>query len=266
MKKNHSEKLQEFTEKLKNMPEIKGVYYDGSTAEQSWDIYSDIDIGIFVKDKDYKKILNKIQKLLSWWGEIKLYNTGDFGEHYAFVGNDYFKVEIGVNKQSELKPSYEFKNIKIAFDKTGYLTKIYKKSKKISKSKLNHKEFVNFFLNTRSNFIYSARHYARGQRLSGASEIGSIGGRLFYYLGKIKGMEGWESLRNAENHLTKKEWNFLKISSIKSLEKKEIKRAIKANWKYMKYLENLYEKNSGKKLNLKCNDKEILNIINKTIK
>jgi len=68
---NHEEKLQEYVEELKKIPEIIAVCYTGSTARQSWDEYSDLDIDIVVEDKDYDKICKKIPELLKWWGPIK---------------------------------------------------------------------------------------------------------------------------------------------------------------------------------------------------
>ena len=267
MKVDYSKQLEEFTEKLKKIPEILAVFYTGSTAKKSWDEYSDIDIDIVVKDKDYKKIVKRLPKLLNMWGKVNLCNHyKGINETYAFIGKDYTKVEIDPIKKSDLKPRWELQDVRIAFDKDGTATRVLKQSHKEKRPNLNHEEFVHLFLDTRSNFLYVVRHYARGQKLSGASELGSIGGELFYYLGKIKGMEGYENIRTAEKHLTKKEWNFLKISSCKSLKKAEVKRALKANWEYMKYLERLYEKASGRKLNLKCNDREILKVLEKTLK
>lgn len=266
MKVDYSEQLEEFTEKLKKIPEILAVFYNGSTATKKWDEFSDIDVCILVNDNNYEKIVKKLPELLSMWGKINLCNHyQNYDETYAFIGKDYTKIEIEPFKESDLnKGNMHLKNIRIAFDKNGNLTHAFDKFKD-KKQDLEHKEMVWFFLDTRSNFIYSARHYARGQKLSGASEIGNIGGQLFYYLGKIKGMEGHINIRTAEKHLTKKEWNFLKISSCKSLKKSEVKRAIKANWEYMKYLEKMYEQKTKRKLNLQCNDKEILTIINKTL-
>jgi predicted nucleotidyltransferase len=266
MKLDYLKQLEEFTKKLRKIPEILAVVYTGSTAKESWDEYSDIDIDIIVKDKDYNGIVKRLPKLLSMWGKVKLCNHyKGCNETYAFISKDYTKVEIDPIKKSDLKPRWEFKDIRIAFDKDGTITKVFKQSQKEKRPKLDHKEFVHLFLDTRSNLLYVVRHYARGQKLSGASELGGIGGELFYHLGKLKGMEGYENIRTAERHLTKKEWNFLKISSCKSLKKLEVKRAIRANWNYMKYLERLYEKTTKRKLNLKCNDKEILRIINKTL-
>jgi predicted nucleotidyltransferase len=266
MNKDYSEKLEKFTLKLRKIPEILAVYYTGSTAKKSWDEFSDIDIDIVIDDKDYDRIIKQLPDFLSIWGKIKLCNNYiGMDEVYAYIDKDYTKVEINPLKLSELKPKWELKNIRIAYDNEGTLTKVFEKSKNETRPQLDHNEIVHFFLHCRNSFFYAARHYARGQKLSGVSEIGNIGGQFFYYLGKIKGMEGYESIRTAEKHLTKKEWNYLKISRCRSLKKFEVKRAIKANWEYMKYLENRYEKLTKRKLNLKCNDKEILANINKTI-
>ena len=266
MKADYSKKLDEFTEKLKQIPEILSVFYTGSTAKKSWDKYSDVDINIVVEDKNYKKIVKQLPKLLSMWGKVNLCNHyKGHDETYSFVGKDYTKVEIDPIRKSELKPRWELKDIRIAFDKGGTLTRILKKSHKEKRPKLNHKEFVHLFIDTRSNFLYVVRHYARGQKLSGTDELRRISRELFYYLGKIKGMEGYENIRTAEKHLTEKEWNFLRATDCKSLKKSEVKRALRSNWEYMKYLEELYEKTTTTKLNLKCNDKEILKILERTL-
>ena len=267
MKKDYSKQLDEFTEKLKKIPGIIGIYYTGSTAKKTWDEYSDIDVDIVVKDKDYDKIVKQLPKLLSMWGHIKLINNyKDSDQTYAFIGDGYLKVEIDPIKKSNFKPEWRLKNIRVAYDEGGIIKTVFKKSQKEKRPKLNHKEFIHFFLDVRSNFLYAVNHYMRGEKLAGASELGNVGGMLFYYLGKIKGMEGYEHIRAAEEHLTKKEWNFLKISSCKSLKKQEFKRALKANWEYMKYLEKQYEKKTKRKLKLKCNDKEILKIIEKRLR
>lgn len=264
---DYSKRLNEFTDKLKANPKIIAVYFTGSTSKQSWDEYSDIDIDIVVEDKDYRQFLKEIPKLLSFWGKIKFYNNyKDYDETYAFVGKEYLKVEIDPINKSGLKPSWIYKDAKIAFDKEGTLTKVFKKSQKEKRPLLNHKELAHFFLDTRNNFIYSVRHYARGQKLSGAGELRRISGDLFYYLGKIKGMEGYENIRNAEKHLTNKEMDFVKDSELKSLNKKEVIKIIRVEWKYMKYLEKLYEKTSKRKLNFKCDDKEIFNLLIKILK
>ena len=125
---------------------------------------------------------------------------------------------------------------------------------------------MRLFLDLRNTFIYAVRHYARGKKLSAIAELGNIGGQLFVYLGKIKGLEDWEHIRIADEILTKKEWDFLKTTRCKSLNKLEFKRTLKTTWQYMKYIEGLYEKTHKKKIKLESHDKEILNLIEDTLK
>lgn len=265
-KEDIDKKVIEFTKKLEKNPKIIAVSYSGSTATKTWDKYSDVDIDAYVEDKDYDWLVKELPKLLSMWGKVKFHNNyPGIDERYAFIGEDYFKFEIEPYKKSLVKPGPYYKNIRIGFDKEGTLTKVHKESKKIKDAKLNHKEFVNFFLDARSNFLYVVRQYAKGQKLSGASELGSIGGMLFYYLGKLKGMEGWINLRLAERHLTKKEWDFVNNSRCYSLKKSELKRCLKVTSEYMHYIEKFYEKTSKRKLNLSVNDKELFMVVNKIL-
>jgi len=262
MNPDYSKKLKEFEEHLKKIPEIIAVKYTGSTATQKWDKYSDIDIDIIVKDKDYNKIVKKLLRLLSWWGKVKFHNHyRDYVEEYVYIGKDYLKVEIDPIKQSDLKPSLELKNIRIGFDKTGDLIKVYKKSQKIKK-KISHKAIINELLQERDNQLYIARHFMRGQKFSAYSEVDTIRWDLFRILSKIKEMNDYDLIRSAEKNLTEKEKQMWERSKLKKETKEDLKRALRENWDFMKYVEKLYEKKTKKKLNLKCNDKEILKKVN----
>ncbi|MFH1307384.1 MAG: nucleotidyltransferase domain-containing protein [archaeon] len=266
MKVDYTKKLEEFIKKLKEIPEILAVFYTGSTARKSWDKYSDIDIDVVVRDKNYEKIVNKLPKILSMWGEIRLTNYyKGCDENYAFIDKEYTKVEIDPIKISNLKSDLKFKDITIEFDKEGTLKKVHKKSQKLKRSKINIKEFNHILLDTRSNFLYIARHYARGQKFSGVEEITRIRWDLFFLLSKLKGLEGYELIRDAEKLLSKREWILWMDSHCKNYEKNELIRAIKSNWNFMKYIEREYERLTKTKLRLKCNDDEILEVINKTL-
>ena len=257
---DHSEKLKEFTEYLKTIPEIIGIGYFGSTATGLWDKYSDLDIDIVTKDKDYSKIVKMIPKLMEFWGEVKFWNPYEtWDETYAFVGEDYFKVEIEPIKISYFKkPHFDIKRIKIVYDPTGKVAKGKKISQKLKKVHLDEKYFRWCLLDTRSNFFYIVRHYARGQKFHGTEEMKTIKGDLFKLLARLKGVEDYELMRESEKLFTKKELDMWKDAWCNSYEKRELKRSIKANWQLMKYVETKYEKISGKKLKLGTNDKEIL--------
>jgi predicted nucleotidyltransferase len=262
MKPDYSQKLEEFENYLKEIPEIIAVYYTGSTASKRWDKYSDIDIDIVVKDKDYDNIKKMLPKLLSWWGEIKLCsNYVGYDEVFVLVNENYLKVEIDPIKESSLKPDSETRKIRIAYDRSGLLTKVYKESLAIKVFNINDKEFINRLLLARDYQFYIARHFMRGQRFSAYSEVTTIRWDLFYLLATAKGLKDFELLRYAEKNLTDKEKGIWESTQLKKETKAELIRVLNANWDFMNYIEKEYEKKTKKKLDLKCDDKEILNRI-----
>jgi predicted nucleotidyltransferase len=261
----HKEKLAKFIEHVKNIPEIIAVCYVGSTASETWDKYSDLDILLVVKDKDYRKVRRMQPKLFEFFGKIKFQDcfpkTDD--EFWAFVGDDYFSVDMDILKKSKLRVGYEFKKARIVFDRDGKLTECCRRARTIHFCRRTLPETKSFLLNIRSNFIGVAGNFMRNRKLYAVSEIDNISAELFGFMAEVKKVAPFELLRQEEK-LSAQEKIFMGESRYKSRDMSEVKRALFANWKYMKYLENEYEKRDGRKLNLKCNDKEILDIINKT--
>jgi predicted nucleotidyltransferase len=262
-KQKFEEKLNEITEKLQKIPEIIGIFYTGSTATQNWSKYSDLDIDIVVRDKDYKRIIKKLPIMMANFGKLKLCNHYQgIDETYGFYDKDYFKLDLCPIKESDLR-LYKNEKKKIVFDKEDKIKKLMGNTFK-KKHKIDKKEIVHLLLDTRSNFLYIVRHYAKGKKYSGVSEITGITEDLFYLLAKIKGLEVYELKRNYESVLNAKEKKLVENCNFHSFDKKELKRAIMACWKLMKYIEVRYENKYGK-LNLKCNDEEILRIIDKPL-
>jgi len=257
--KKLDQKLKQFTEKLKKIPEIIAVYYAGSLGGGTMDKYSDLDIDIVVKDKDYKKITKKIKKLSSFFGEIKLYYP-----FAAYVENDYLKVELEPIKKSSLKPDFFLKHVKIIFDREGTLTKLYKKAQR-AKIKINHGNTVDTFKTLIDDQIYTARHTARGWKFDAMEEANWHSKELFLLLARLKGYDQW-GLRRAEEILSKNELKMFKNTVCTSPKTQNIKKSMKANWKFMKYVKDQYEKKTNKKIDLKVNEKEILRIVDKIYK
>jgi predicted nucleotidyltransferase len=265
--KELNKKVEAFTERLKKVPEIIGIAYTGSTAKQTWDKYSDIDINVVVADKNYDKIVQMLPKLLSWWGEIKFWNTyKDWEQTYSFIGDDYLKVEIEPIKASYFKePHLDQKNIKIIYDPKGILNSGKKISQKL-KDCVVDKNYIRWaFIDTRSNLIYIIRHYLRGQKFTAVNEFTTVREDLFQIMKYLKKVTDYNLSRNAEKLLTAKERRMFDATNPRSYEKKEVKRLIKACWNFMKYLEKEYEKNHGK-LNLRVDDKHLWRRLMKELK
>jgi predicted nucleotidyltransferase len=258
--KKLAKELKSFTEKLKQIPEILAIYYTGSTATYKWDIYSDIDIDIIIADKNYEKIVKQLPKILELWGEVKQWNKyPEHDEHYAFIGKDYLKVEIDPIKRSSLKQGI-WPGAKIVYDPKNIISKL----KIIKEKKIIPKDFPFQCLYNRDNLIYTVRHYARGQKFSAAGELENIRKNLFQQLTQLKGLTDYNLTRTAERAFTKTEWKLWQEATCKSLKLKDFKKAFSAIWRLMKDIESTYEK-KYKKLNLKCNDKEIFKLLINTL-
>jgi predicted nucleotidyltransferase len=262
-------KLERFTERLRKIPEIRAVFYTGSTATKTWNRYSDVDIDIVVRDKDYTRIVSRLPNLLSMWGEVRLCNHyHGIDETYAFIGKDYEKVELDPIKESLLESTLQKMSgeIRIGFDRDGRLTRLLAKTKRNNKINPNPKEFTHLLLDTRSNLIYIANHYARGQKLESVEQFDGVREDLFYLLAQLKGHEDWSLRRRAESLLTKEEFNLFMKARFHSYDKQEVKRAMQATWDFLYYIEKQYERKTKRKLNLKCNDKEIKQVIGAFLK
>jgi hypothetical protein len=240
MKINYSKRLKKFERYLSQFSEIKKIKYTGSTKTKSWDKYSDLDIDIYVNKKDFPKFIKKVPKILSWWGEINLIGKYPEGnEIYGYFGKDYLKVEIetiilGENSFSPKK----------------------KKKKKI--------ENLSLFL--RDWTIYISRHYARGQKFSAFYETFDLRKQIIDYLAEARKSTRWDFIRNAEKNLSNKEKKLIEGITIKNKNLSELKTFILNVWKFLDYIDKIWEKENQKKLNLKINKKGILKMILETLK
>lgn len=255
--------LQKFENRVKNLKGVIGLFYSGSIASGKANKFSDIDIYLVVDKNNFERILKKSEELASTFGKIKVCHKDENGIG-VFIGDDFLKVEIAIIKKGDLKPKYKFKNIKIIKDTNNYLKNLKKKSQKF-RIEVSKKEAEKLFFECRDSQIYTARHVARGWKLSAMGEANYHGEQLFYLLAKLKGRFQF-GFRDVENFLTKKELEMLKETRCHSTAKKEIQRAMKANWKFMKYIEKYYESVTGNKLRLRSNDSELLKIVEVTYK
>lgn len=258
MTKRHKKILEKAIELLKKTPEVHTIALNGSAATGKLTPYSDIDIDVVIKDKEYASFLKKLPPILSSLGEIQLMNKyGGSDEVYAYFGKEYLKVEIDPLRYSEIKPNYFIKDYKIVYAKDNVLKEAVRRSQKIKPVKIDEKIFVWFLKDTRSNLIYVAEHVAKKQLYSAFSDCISLHYGLFLKLGELRGYRDYEFVRRAEKILTKKEKGYLKKSLPGTVTKKEIRQAIFTDLELVQYLEKEFEKEMAREINLGIDDKGI---------
>lgn len=250
--------LEKIEQKLHSMKEITGVFYSGSIASGKLDKFSDLDIFLIADKARAKKVFAKLEKWISSNWEIKMRHICDISM-IIFIGETFLKVEFELLSKEKIMPEYKLKFIKIAKDTNNFLKNLKKTSMECSLN-VSKKEAEELFFESRDSQLYAARHAARGWKWSAMGEANYHGEQLFYFLAKLKDRHQF-GFREAEKFLAKHELAMLKETRCRSTDAKEIQRAMKANWNFMKYVERYYEKISGNKLHTTSSDYELLRVV-----
>ena len=256
--KDYIERLKKFEDYILKLPEITGCAYLGSLGRGDIDEYSDYDIGIFVKKKNLKKVREKWKYLISLIGEIKFSYAESEEDFKAYVSDNFYKIDLEILEEHNI-PYLRYKSMKIIKDTGGLLQELKEKAKKLKIPKIlvSKEEFENKLLQCRDSQLYIIKHLARGWNSSAMSAVNFESNELFKLLASLKGMKDYEFIRVVEKELSDKELKMFNDTICNSLKKEEIKRAIDANWNLINYIEKMYEKMTGYKINMEELDLEI---------
>lgn len=253
------ELLKEFEKNIIDFPDILAVYYSGSTARKSMDKYSDLDLYLVVSSKNYDSFKMKFRQIAELFNEeIKFMFSKDAA--IVYLGKEFIKVEINLVKKEDLKVSSDLGLIRILFDKEGSLTKLHHKSKEVKKELRDKKSAERFFTAVRDHYISIARHYARGQKFSAVYRLQTIKSKMIPFIAEIKSVEDFELIKNAERVLTKKQYSLMKKIDC-NVEKDSFIKGLNSYFEFAKLLQKEYEQKTKQKLEIKCNDKEIISFV-----
>ena len=180
----------------------------------------------------------------------------------SFIGESFLKVDITLHQLESVKPSSEFKYMLIIKDNNRFIENLKKKSKKVNVRIPSVKEFKQFLFELIDSQIYAARHTARGWELSAIGEAEYEGRRLFDILAKLRGREQY-GFREVEKWMSREELSMLEATRCNSTKTEDIKRTMRAVWKFAEYVKKEYEKVMKVKVKLSYDYKEILKIANK---
>jgi len=254
----HKTIFQAIENKILSSDEIIGIFYTGSTATGKFDEFSDLDIYLVTNSCQITLIDNLLEFISSRWA-VRFFNK-TMDSLSVYIQDDFFKLEIHILGMSDLKPGHRMKDARIVKDQNDSLSQI----KKISQSwnvKISYEDITNFFIDQRESQLYVARHTARGWKWSAMGDANYQGEQLFYLLARLKGRLQY-GFREAEYFLTAEELKLLSATRCHTPETQEIYRAMKANWTFMKYIEDYYNNQNSKKLKISTPDQELLDYIN----
>jgi hypothetical protein len=142
---------------LVNDDNVLALYYGGSIASDTTDLYSDIDLRIVVKDEKYEEYrLNKKERA-KIWGEILFYEDFPWASHSVAHYEGFIKVDSFYYKMKDIQPSVWMKNIKIVKDQTGLMREVQAKS-----MSLDYQPTLEEFELWRSKFFAHTHEVYRG--------------------------------------------------------------------------------------------------------
>jgi predicted nucleotidyltransferase len=142
---------------LVNDDNVLALYYGGSIATDSTDLYSDIDLRIVVKDEKYEEYRLKKKQRAKNWGKVLFYEDFPWASHSVAHFDGFIKVDSFYYTMKDIQPSVWMKNIKIVKDRTEMIEEILEKS-----LKLDYQPTVEEFELWRSKFFAHAHEVYRG--------------------------------------------------------------------------------------------------------
>lgn len=125
--------LSKIITKLESKAGIEAIFIGGSLANNTQDLYSDINLRIVVSEDNYGEILDSKQQLLSEFGEVLFFE--DFtpkGIYTIAHYSNFLKVDLFIYTFSRLSPSIWLQGIKVFLDTTGKLQNIVEQSNLIT--------------------------------------------------------------------------------------------------------------------------------------
>jgi predicted nucleotidyltransferase len=219
--------------------------YTGSFGRGESDKYSDLDIELVVNDKFLSNARENIKFLIGKLGKLKLIYFLD-NMNIKSIIDDYQKIDFKIHKKENMTPWGKYSKIKIIKDKNNLLKEFSKKAKEFNLN-INQNFIEKEFKELVFSQIVNANRYARGWKWNVMDWINHRTQKLYICLMKIRGKIQFD-FANVENLLSKNEMNMLEKAYCFKPEDKEIKKAIKSQWIFGKYVFKEFEKKTKKRL------------------
>ncbi|WP_051314647.1 nucleotidyltransferase domain-containing protein [Alteribacter aurantiacus] len=120
---------------LTNTQGVVGLFYGGSMASGTMDLYSDLDVRVVVEDRHFTLFVGIKKELARKWGHVLFFeDLGDQAPYTIAHYDGFFKVDLFFYKASELEASVWQKDILIVYDPTGIVTAMLDESDRLSYS------------------------------------------------------------------------------------------------------------------------------------
>jgi hypothetical protein len=252
--------LDTFEQTIQSDPEVLGVLYFGSLGRGAADRFSDLDIFVWLPDELAISARDKLLQLLGLFGENHWLETGD--RHVTgFVGLEWTQVDIEFARREKLVPSARYAGATVVKDTDGVLATVVAacEPERLTETLESAADVIHGAI---SDLLFLARHNARGSVWSARGNLTYQSTRVYELLGRLRGRRTY-GYRYVEELLTPGEQALLTAAWPRELTREENRRAARALWAWIQYVQREAERSIGQPLGVAVDEDDLFAVIDR---
>jgi hypothetical protein len=253
-------RLDDFERVIQADPEVLGMCYFGSLGRGTATRFSDLDILVWVPDNLARGARDKLLQLLLLFGETHWLDTGE-NHVTGFVGSEWTQVDIELARQENLLPSARYVGARVIKDRDGALATMVAacEPERITETVESATDVIHGAI---SDLLFLARHNARGSIWSARGNIIYQCILTYELLGRLRGRRTY-GYRYVEELLTPDEQALLTAVWPCALTCEENRRAARALWIWIRYVQREAEHTLGQPLDFILDEEGLLAAIDR---
>lgn len=250
-----------FEATVQSDPEILGLLYSGSLGSGKTDLYSDLDMDVWISAGAYAQLDSKLEDVLTSLGSIQFVYSRGPAFVTAFVGPDWQRVDLHLHGPADTKAFADYAHGRVVKDTDGKLARMVKRApvEDITPSSESARAEIEEAIDS---MVYVALHNARGEHWSAASEITGRISSLYTLLAGFRGRAS-HGLRYVAQTLTQEELELLTQAWPTCIERDEVRRAAAALWNWTRHVWREVERCLGQPLEIDLHEDEMLHAIDR---
>jgi predicted nucleotidyltransferase len=252
--------LDTFEHIIKHDPEVLGVLYFGSLGRGTAGRFSDLDVLVWLPEELELSARDKLLQLLSLFGENHWLETGD--RHVTgFVESEWTQVDIEFAQREHLVPSARYTGATVIKDTDGVLAIMAAacEPERLTETVESAADVIHGAI---SDLLFLTRHNARGSIWSARGNLTYQSTLLYELLGRLRGRRTY-GYRYVEELLTPDEQVLLTAAWPCELTREENRRAARALWAWIQYVQREAERSIGQSLGVEVNEYELFAVIDR---
>lgn len=256
--------LADFTQRILSDPDVLGMLCTGSRGRGQADRCSDVDIMLWLRDQALAKA-GRIEHYLGWLGEIQFvtWSQDELGvSSKSYIGPSWQRVELDIVGSRHPSPHPFFHGVTVVKDTNDRLASLVAASGPPSAEP--SREAARKVIEEAIYEIGSiTMQNIRGSYHRAMSALCEYSNRLYTLLAQLRGREGYD-VRFVERFLHPDELALLYAAWPAAPERAAIRRAVRGQWAWIRYVWTLAEQTFGEQLGISLDREAFLDAIERS--